>query len=428
MTPLTSGRGPAAPGEDAGSGRVAPGARVGAVVAFLAMTVGGCAPAASAPPAPAPTDDAGLEIRLYVANESSDIVSRVVFSAADGARVEREIPVGMMPADTDAPHGIAVSPDGEHWYVTLAHGTPYGHLWKFHAGADTLVSRTTLGRFPASLGTSPDGAFVFVVNFNLHGDMEPSDLSIVYAPTLTEIARIESCLMPHGSRSNAAGTRHYHVCMHSDQLVALEVPAFRIAHRYSLAPGREGLLDVDDAGAAHHAPGHAPPAPAGAPQPEERTCGPTWVAPGGGDAAGRVVYVACNRADEVVEVDVGTWEVTRRFPMGRAPYNLAVSADGTVLVTTLRGDQAISVVDLVTGEERARLETSRPITHGVVLSPDGRYAFVTNESVGSVRGTLDVFDLTRLERATTLELHHQPGGIDLWRVDAPGTVSPPADR
>ena len=46
-----------------------------------------------------------MEYRLYVANESSDIVSRVVFRPGAGAEVEKEIPVGIMPADNDGAHG-----------------------------------------------------------------------------------------------------------------------------------------------------------------------------------------------------------------------------------------------------------------------------------------------------------------------------------
>ena len=36
-----------------------------------------------------------------------------------------------------------------------------------------------LGSFPASLQVSPDGEWAYVVNFNLHGDMVPSSVSIV---------------------------------------------------------------------------------------------------------------------------------------------------------------------------------------------------------------------------------------------------------
>jgi len=374
-----------------------------------ALALGGCASTGSGVssrgPVPPPPQ---FEYRLFVTNESSDIVSRVVFDPVGGARVEGEIPVGIMPADTDAPHGVAVDPAGEYLYVTIAHGTPDGWLWKLRADDGSVVARTTLGRFPASVGTSPDGRFVFVVNFNLHGDMVPSDLSVVFAPEMREVARITSCLMPHGSRTSVSGTHHYHVCMHSDQLVELSLATFAISSRFSLAPGHEMPLEV---GNGHDGPdGHD----------AAQVCSPTWVAPGKGERADRFVYVACSGANEVVEVDVQAWAVTRRFATGRGPYNLDTSPDGRLVVATLKGGAAVTVIDLAAGEVLAELPTTREITHGVVVSPDSRYAFVTNESIGGLPGTLDVFDLAALERVSSVELRLQPGGVDLWRVDPVG--------
>jgi len=365
--------------------------------------------------------------RVYVANESSDMVSRVAFVPGEGAFVEAEIPVGIMPADIDGAHGITVSPDGRYWYVTIAHGTPYGSVWQFHAGPDTLVGRTDLGLFPATMGISPDGRFLMVVNFNLHGDMVPTDVSVVYTPDMMELARVETCLMPHGSRVNAGGTHQYSVCMHSDQLVALDLSSFSVTGRFTVTPGHEGAVALDpsaDASPVKRTGGDAPqgngageakPSPATARPPAGATpCSPTWAEPGLGSGADRFVYVACNKNAEVLEVDTETWQVTRRFPTGAGPYNMDVTADGRLLVATLKSSQSIAVFDLQRGEEVARLATTQPVTHGVVISPDGRYAFVTNEAVGGVRGTLDVFDLEALERVASVELGHQSGGIDYW--------------
>ena len=148
----------------------------------------------------------------------------------------------------------------------------------------------------------------------------------------------------------------------------------------------------------------------------DAVCSPTWAEPGAGALADRVVYVACNRNDEILEIDAGDWTVRRRFSTGTAPYNLDVTADGSLLVATLKGEQAVAVISLESGEELARLPTTQPITHGVVTSPDGRYAFVSNEAIGATPGTLDVFDLSALERVATAELRYQPGGIDFWRA------------
>ncbi|MGH7462150.1 MAG: YncE family protein, partial [Longimicrobiales bacterium] len=151
---------------------------------------------------------------LYVANESADLVSRVAFTPGNGVRVDADVPVGIMPADIDGPHGLAVSPDGRAWFVSVAHGTPNGRVWKYAAGADTAAGRVELGNFPASMTTSADGQFLYVANFNLHGDPVPSSVSIVYTPTMAEVARPVTCIMPHGSRINVAGSHHYSTCMH----------------------------------------------------------------------------------------------------------------------------------------------------------------------------------------------------------------------
>lgn len=392
--------------------------RGAAVVAWLALAL--------APSLPVPTGDDGSDLaaalgsarntagaafaeaaaqsvaaaspsyRVYVANESSDLVSRVAFTPGEGAVVEKEIPVGVMPGDNDGAHGLSVSPDGRFWYVTIAHGTPFGYAWKFAAGPDTLMARVELGLFPATMGLTPDGQFLFAANFNLHGDMVPSDISVVYTPDMLEIARIRTCLTPHGSRLSADGARQYSVCMHSDELVEIDVETLEVSARFHLAPGREGRAD-----------------PTATPR-EPPSCSPTWAEPATGARAGRIVYVACSQRREVLEVDTERWVVSRRFPTGKAPYNLEASAGGSLLLATLKGEQSVAVFDLEAGEEVARVPTSRPVAHGVVATPDGRYAFVSNEAIGSVRGTVDVIDLEALAVATSVELRHQPSGIDYW--------------
>lgn len=376
--------------------------------AALAATAAGCAGGAggTAPKASAASPQAAT-YEVYVANESSDIVSRVAFTPGVGARVVKEIPVGIMPTDIDGPHGLTVSPDGKSWYVSLAHGTPYGKAWKFAGGADTLAGRVELGNFPATMGITPDGQFLFVVNFNLHGDPVPSSVSVVYTPAMTEVARPTTCVMPHGSRINASGSKHYSACMHSEQLVEIDTRTFEVTGRFSVAPMHERALALDDTGehAAHGTAGAA------------AVCSPTWAQPARGGRADRFVYVPCNRKGEVLEIDVRSWQVTRRFPTGKGPYNMDATPDGRLLLVTLKGEQGVAIFDLDQGKEVARIAATRPITHGVVVSPDGRYAFVANEAIGSTRGTVDVIDLARMERVASTEVVHQPGGIDFWRMN-----------
>ncbi len=357
-----------------------------------------CASVASA--APSPT------YHVYVANESSDLVSHIAFNPDRGAWVERSIPVGLMPSDNDGAHGLSVAPDGEHWYVTLAHGSPNGQLWTFQTGTDSLVARTELGLFPATMGVTPDGTFLLAVNFNLHGDPVPSDVSVVHLPTQTQLARIETCVTPHGSRVDESGRFHYSACMRSDQLVQIDLTDLRVSRRFSVRPGSEGPLELFDTGAAGSE---------SAPAMGAEVCMPTWVEPGLGARTDKV-YVACNRSGDILEIDTGPWQVSRRFASGAGPYNLEVTADGKTLIATLKGEQAVQLIDLTSGQEVARVRTSRSVTHGVVASPDGRFAFVSNESVGSLRSTVDVIDLAERVRVASVEVGHQAGGIDFWTM------------
>src|SRR5690606_41551436 len=219
------------------------------VAAGLAAAAGGSGQVCGAPHAAIDAYPIGA------ASDSPDVVSRSAFPPRQGLVVDGTVPVGVMPADVDGPHGITVSPDGRYWYVSLAHGTPFGSVWKFTTDGDSLVGRVNLGLFPATMGLTPDGQFLFVVNFNLHGDPVPSSVSIVHAPTMTEVARPTTCVMPHGSRVNAAGTKQYSACMHSDQVVEIDARTFQVSARYSVAPGHEAALVLDDTGghAAHAA-------------------------------------------------------------------------------------------------------------------------------------------------------------------------------
>ena len=150
---------------------------------LLLLTAG----AVSAPTAAAADDPSYW---FYVAAESDDTVDLVRFGP-DGGELVRRIPVGILPSEIEGPHGVRVSPDGRHWYVSIAHGMPYGTVHKFETGTDLEVGDTTAGLFPATMDISPATGFLFVVNFNLHGDHVPSNISVIDTVSMTEIARIE---------------------------------------------------------------------------------------------------------------------------------------------------------------------------------------------------------------------------------------------
>jgi DNA-binding beta-propeller fold protein YncE len=375
----------------------------------------------------APTSD----YWVYVGAESADLIHRIRFGPG-GTAVEKTTAIGELAAEMEGPHGLQISRDGKYLHMTTGHGTPDGKYWKYALGPDTLVGPPIfLGFFPASIDVTPDGLYAFAVNFNLHGEMVPSSVSVIYTPTNTEVAQTTTCTMPHGSRLDPSGMRQYSTCMMDDQLVELDATSFQVARRFSLAKGKEGAVTVAAADA-HAGHGMAMPAagtpaagtPAAAPDSLAEgggkhtmrvTCSPTWAQP---SADGAKIYVACNKADEIVEVDRAGWRVARRFKTGRGPYNLAVSPDGRLLVATLKQGGAVEVFDLATGTSVMQAKSSTTVTHGVVVSPDSRYAFVSSEGKGAEPGKVDVWDLRARQRVGSADVGQQAGGIAFWKMAA----------
>ena len=175
---------------------------------------------------------------VYVVSESADKIALIRFGPK-GARVDHELQTGDMPVDIDGPHGIVVSPDRQFYYVSIAHGRPFGLIWKYSTKDDSVLGKATLGYFPATVDITPDGNFLFIVNFNLHGDMVPSSVSVVSTPTMTEVARIQTCTMPHGSRLNPQGTKQYSACMMDDMLVEIDTHTLKVARHFIVTKGKE---------------------------------------------------------------------------------------------------------------------------------------------------------------------------------------------
>jgi DNA-binding beta-propeller fold protein YncE len=382
------------------------------------------APSAAAPQLP------GHNYWIYVGAESADLLHRIRFGPG-GTVVEKTIEIGELAAEMEGPHGLQISRDGRYLHMTTGHGFPDGKYWRYELGPDTLVGPgLLLGNFPASIDVTPDGLYAFSSNFNLHGDMVPSSISVVHTPTMAEVARIVTCTMPHGSRLEPAGIFHYSGCMMDDALVEIDGRTFEVSRRFSLARGREGPLPAEGDGmlkmwidgAREVSQGKtSDPADVGYAamggmkhQMAPSSCSPTWAQP---SADGKVIFVACNKSDEIVEIDRASWSVARRFRTGRGPYNVAVTPDGRLLLATLKQGGMFEVFDLARGQSVARLQNSTTVAHGIAVTSDSRYAFVSSEGVGGAPGKVDVYDLRALVRVGSVDVGQQASGIAFWKME-----------
>jgi len=118
-----------------------------------------------------------------------------------------------------------------------------------------------------------------------------------------------------------------------------------------------------------------------------------------------------------VEVDVANWSLLRRIPAGDGVYNLAPTRDGRLLVATNKRGQSVHVIDLASGNTLARIPTTRRIVHGVAISDDNRYAFISVEGFGAEPGTVEIIDLRALRRVASVDVGQMAGGIDFWKSE-----------
>lgn len=347
------------------------------------------------------------EYYLYVAAESEDQVHLLHFDAeTEKAKIAKTIDVGRYPTEIDGPHGVSVSPDGEYWFVSIAHGNPYGWLAKYKTGTDELVGTTELGLFPATMDISEATGLLYVVNFNLHGEMEPSTVSVVDPESMFRLTDIDTGIMPHGSRISPDGKHMYHVSMMTDELIEINTSSMEVSRRLKLS--KSGGMDhstMDHSGMDHSSMNHGEMKH----NPVEK---PTWADP---HPTKPFVYVAGNGSNEILEISTENWEVTRRFETGKGPYNLEVSPDGKLLVVSYKGEGSTGVWNIDTGKELAKIANTRRVTHGVTISPDNKYAFISVEGIGGEPGSVDIINLKTNKLVDYVETGKQAGGIYFWK-------------
>jgi YVTN family beta-propeller protein len=355
-----------------------------------AALVAGLAPGPPLPQTPA--------YRILVASESGDIVTQLTWDGTALTTV-KVVRVGIMPADIDGPHNVTASPDGQYWYVTIAHGTPYGTLWKLTAHGDTVVGKAPLEMFPTTIGLTPDGDLTFVANSDFHGDHPRVNVvTIVYTPTMSALTNLPACDMPHGVKVNHAGTLVYVSCMNSDEILEIDRQSFRITRRHKTGEGSPQAMAGMHGG------------PSAATAPTAHDCAPTFVSVSPDD---RRLYVACNHGNTLQVLDAATLELVKEIPVGAGAYNVEPSADGRWVVVTNKKAQSVSLVEAQALTEVARIPTSKKLPHGVAYSPDGRWAFISVESIGTDPGAVDVIDLTTRARVASIGVPLQPTGITI---------------
>ena len=335
---------------------------------------------------------------LYVASESDDTVSLLKFDGISIKEIKR-INVGFYPTEVEGPHGITIDPSGDYWYVTLAHGNPFGKLIKYSTENNNVIDETTLGLFPATMEVSKVTGFIYCVNFNLHGDMKPSSVSVIDAETMTEITKIKTGSMPHGSRISKDGLKQYSVAMMSGELFEIDALSLNVSR----------ILSLENHSTKNHTKMKM-----GEKQMNHSVVKPTWVIP---HPTKGIAYVAGNGSNEIIEVNLDKWMISKRIKVEKGPYNVEISPNGKYMIATLKGSGETAIWQLEDGLLIKTIKNSTSVPHGVAISNDSRYAFISVEGKGGEPGIVDVIDLKSLKLVDKVEVGKQAGGIAFWKKE-----------
>ena len=203
-----------------------------------------------------------------MAAESADRVYDLAFDGA-ALSVQRGSTSATRPPRSRAPTGSRCPPTGGTGSSPSPTAAP-GLLYKYDAETHELLGETELGLFPATMQISLDTGLLYCVNFDLHGDMTPSTVSIVDVDGMVEIEQVVTGSMPHGSRLSPDGSRHFSCAMMSDELIELDAVTLEVVRRLELTdgirragggqrgskPGGQGEAAACSGGQAHLGPAH----------------------------------------------------------------------------------------------------------------------------------------------------------------------------
>jgi YVTN family beta-propeller protein len=246
---------------------------------------------------------------------------------------------------------------------------------------DSLVARTNVGLFPATTAITPDGMWLFVANYNLHGDPQTDTVSVVHTPTMTEVKQIPVCTKPHGLVASNDGASVFVSCTRDNVLKKISLSTLSVVDSTST------LTEQDRAG--------------------NKVCYPAGLALSKDDSE---LYVACHKHAEIRVMPTDPFGAfTGAIAVGEGPYLIKVDPGGERLYVPNRDSQSYTVIDLASETVIATRPSSATHPHTFTFGPDGM-VFLSMESHAVVPGAIDVIDPETLETIRSIPVGLQATG------------------
>lgn len=310
--------------------------------------------------------------KIFIANEGDDTLTVI---DAKTYKTLKTVPVGR------TPHNVQVSPDGKRAWLTTngepqagkdAHAGGHqaqgerGAIWAVDTQNYEVVAKIPVGSHPAHVVLTPDGRYAYATNGG------ENTVTIVDVEAGKAVATVPVGEYPHGLRISPDGREAYVANLKSGTVSVIDTASMKEVARVPVGKGP---------------------------------------AQTGFTADGRTAFVSLSGEQKVALIDPVARKVVRKVNVGTVPIQLYSTPDARWLLVANQGSKqrpgdTVSVIDLKNGEVAKTLKT-RPGAHGVVVDPDGRYAYVTNIYDDSI----SVIEIASMKVISTTATGKAPNGV-----------------
>ena len=288
----------------------------------------------------------------YVTNQGEDITAVIDL---DRNRIARYITTGTENpalAPLKSPHNAVVDWQNQYYYINFIAGNT---LLKFNVSDNSPAGALTTGlHSPAQVALSQYGDTAYVTNF----EESRTNITIVHTPTMTAVADVGSpaMLKPHGI-SITPDFRHVLVMnSFSDNITIIRtsdntivktvpvsgsVPALPIGYLFRFEPYQAAITPDS-----------------------------------------KFAYITCKKSGDVRVLDLVQMTIVDSITVGSTPLIPAITPGGEYVFVANRNSNSLSAINTTTRQVDYTIENVGVEPHGVAVSKDGKYVYVSCENLG----------------------------------------------
>jgi len=288
----------------------------------------------------------------YVTNQGEDLTAVIDL---DRHKIARYIATGVANTSTappQAPHNAVVDWQNQFYFINLIGGSK---LLKFRVSDNVKTGELSAGiNSPAQVALSRHSDTAYVTSF----EDTRTNISVIHTPTMTKLFDLGNAAMlkPHGV-SITPDFRHVLVMnSFSDNITVIRtsdntivatvpvsrtVPALPIGYLFQFEPYQAAITPDS-----------------------------------------KFAYITCRKSGEVRVLDIDSRTIVDSIKVGAVPLIPAMTPDGSYVFVANRNSNSITAISTATRKGEYTIENVGVEPHGVAVSKDGKYLYVSCENLG----------------------------------------------